>query len=69
MSTCNYNLMKIGREASVVVTDFIFLGTKFFRDGDCGHKINRYLPLEKKTEDRSRQNTNVQRYIILTTKV
>lgn len=50
MSTCNDNLMKIGREASVVVTDFIFLGTKFFRDGDCGHKINRYLPLEKKTE-------------------
>ena len=30
------------------VTDFIFLGSKITTDGDCSHKIKRYLLLERK---------------------
>ena len=30
------------------VTDFIFLGSKITRDGDCSHKIKRHLLLGKK---------------------
>ena len=30
------------------VTDFIFLGSKITADGDCNHKIKRYLLLERK---------------------
>ena len=30
------------------VTDFIFLGSKITADGDCSHKIKRYLLLERK---------------------
>ena len=32
-----------------VVTDFLFLGSKFTTDGDCGHNIRRPLPLGRKT--------------------
>ena len=31
-----------------IVTDFIFLGSKFTVDGDCSHEIKRYLLLGKK---------------------
>ena len=30
------------------VTDFIFLGSKITADGDCSHKIKRYLLLGRK---------------------
>ena len=30
------------------VTDFIFLGSKIFADGDCSHEIKRFLPLGSK---------------------
>ena len=30
------------------VRDFIFLGSKITADGDCSHKIKRYLLLERK---------------------
>ena len=30
------------------VTDFIFLGSKTFMDGDCSHEIERYLLLGRK---------------------
>ena len=30
------------------VTDFIFLGSKIFADGDCSHEIKRHLLLRKK---------------------
>ena len=30
------------------VADFIFLGSKITVDGDCGHEIKKYLPLERK---------------------
>ena len=29
-------------------TDFLFLGSKITVDGDCGHEIKKYLPLERK---------------------
>ena len=31
-----------------VLTDFIFLGSKITADGDCNHKIKRYLLLGSK---------------------
>ena len=31
-----------------VVTDFIFLGSKFTIDGDCSHEIKRHLLLGRK---------------------
>ena len=30
------------------VTDFIFLGSKIFADGDCSHEIKRCLPFGRK---------------------
>ena len=30
------------------VTDFIFLDSKIFADGDCSHEIKRFLPLGRK---------------------
>ena len=35
-------------ETMETVTDFIFLGSKITADGDCSHKIKRYLLLERK---------------------
>ena len=32
-----------------LLTDFIFLGSKITADGDCSHKIKRYLLLGRKT--------------------
>ena len=34
---------KIDGETMETVTDFIFLGSKITVDGDCSHKIKRYL--------------------------
>ena len=31
-----------------IVTDFVFLGSKITADGDCNHKVKRYLLLGKK---------------------
>ena len=36
-----------GRKVETV-RDFIFLGSKITADGDCSHKIKRYLLLERK---------------------
>ena len=35
-------------ETMETVTDFIFLGSKIIADGDCCHKIKRYLLLGRK---------------------
>ena len=32
----------------MVVTDFLFLGSKITVDGDCSHEIRRRLPLGRK---------------------
>ena len=40
---------QIEGEKVEVVTDFLFLGSKFTTDGDCGHNIRRPLPLGRKT--------------------
>ena len=40
---------QIDGETMETVTDFIFLGPKITADGDCSHKIKRYLLLGIKT--------------------
>ena len=50
------------------VTDFIFLGSKITADGDCSHKIKRYLLLGRKTMTRL-DSIFKSRDIILPTKV
>ena len=39
---------QIEGEKVEVVTDFLFLGSKFTTDGECGHNISRRLPLGRK---------------------
>ena len=39
---------QLGGETMETVTDFIFLGSKITADGDCSHKIKRYLLLGRK---------------------
>ena len=39
---------QIDGETMERVTDFIFLGSKIFADGDCSHEIKRHLLLRKK---------------------
>ena len=39
---------QIDGEKMETVTDFIFLGSKITADGDCSHKIKRYLLLGRK---------------------
>ena len=39
---------QIDGETMEIVTDFIFLGSKITGDGDCSHKIKRYLLPERK---------------------
>ena len=38
-----------GGDKEEIVTGFIFLGSKITTDGDCSHKIKRYLLLGRKT--------------------
>ena len=39
---------QIDGETMETVTDFIFLGSKITADGDCSHRIKRYLLLGRK---------------------
>ena len=39
---------QIDGEEMEIVTDFIFLGSKFTADSDCSHEIKRYLLLGRK---------------------
>ena len=39
---------QIDGETMKIVTDFIFLGSKITVEGDCNHKIRRYLLLRRK---------------------
>ena len=39
---------EIDRKTVETVSDFIFLGSKITADGDCSHKIKRYLFLGRK---------------------
>ena len=39
---------QIDGETMETVTDFIFLGSKITKDGDCSHEIKRHLLLEGK---------------------
>ena len=45
---CSYCLWQTDGEKVETVTDFIFLGCKITADGDCSHKIKRYLLFGRK---------------------
>ena len=45
MSSGPITSWQIDGETMETVTDFIFLGSKITVDGDCSHKIKRYLLL------------------------
>ena len=48
-ATCPITSWQIDGKTVQTVTDFIFLGSKITADGDCSHKIKRYLLLGIKT--------------------
>ena len=48
MSSGPITSWQIDVETMETVTDFIFLGSKITEDGDCSHKITRYLLLGRK---------------------
>ena len=39
---------EIDEETTETVTDFIFLGSKITRDGDCSHEVKRHLLFGRK---------------------
>ena len=50
-----------GGEKVEIVTDFIFLGSKFTADGDCSHEIKTLVPW-KKSYDQPRQHIKKQKH-------
>ena len=48
MASSPITSQQIDGETVETVIDFIFLGSEITADGDCSHKIKRYLPLEIK---------------------
>ena len=49
MASGHITSWQIEEEKVETMIDFIFLGSKITADGDCNHKIKRYLLLERKT--------------------
>ena len=56
------------REKVEAVTDFIFLGSKINRDGNCNHEIKRHLLLGRKASWKDLHSIFKSRDIILLTK-
>ena len=52
---------QIDGEKLVIVTSFIFLGSKITADGDCNHEIKKLAPW-KKSYDQPRQHIKKQRH-------
>ena len=48
MASSPITLWPIDGESMVIVTVFVFLGSKITADGDCSHEIKRRLLLERK---------------------
>ena len=48
MAPSNITSWQIDGETVEIVADFIFLGSKITRDGDCSHEIERCLLLGRK---------------------
>ena len=48
MSSSPITSWQIDEETMKTVTDFIFLGAKITKDGDCSHEIKRHLLLRRK---------------------
>ena len=57
IQSCNLNICYTFKAEVEVeaVTDFLFLGSKITVDGDCSHRIRRYLFLGKKAMKKIRQ--------------
>ena len=53
---------QIDGQTMETVTDFIFLGSKITADGDCSHKIKRWLTPWKESYYQPRQHIKKQRY-------
>ena len=47
MAPSPINSCQIDGETMEIVTDFIFLGSKIFMNGNCSHEIKRLLLLER----------------------
>ena len=61
MASSPITTRQIDEEKVEIVTDFIFLGSKFTADGDCSHEI-KTLILWKKSYDKPRQNIKKKRH-------
>ena len=48
MASCPITSWQIDEETMKTVTDFIFLGAKITKDGDCSHEIKRHWLLGRK---------------------
>ena len=55
-------LWQIDGEKVETVTDFILLDSKITADGDCSHKIKRWVAPWKKSYDNARQRIKKQRH-------
>ena len=53
---------QIDGENVQIISDVIFWGSKITADGDCRHKIKRWLAPWKKSCDKSRQHIKKQRH-------
>ena len=53
---------QIDGENVQIISDVIFWGSKITADGDCRHKIKRWLAPWKKNCDKSRQHIKKQRH-------
>ena len=68
MASSPITLWEIDGETVETVSDFIFWGSKFIADGDCGHEIKRHLLLGRKVMT-NLDSILKSRDITLTTKV
>ena len=50
MASCPITSWQIDEETMKTVTDFIFLGAKITKDGDCSHEIKRHWLLGRKAD-------------------
>ena len=62
MSSGPITSWQIYEEKVETVIDFLFLGSKITADGDCSHKIKRFLFFGKKCYDKPKQDIKKQRH-------
>ena len=62
MASCPITLRQREGHKVGIVTNFIFLGSKFTVDGGCSHKIKKTLAPWKESYDKPRQHIKKQSY-------